>query len=622
MPVLLTLTVITIVSLIISVILCFLFFGRKYTAVHRSLKLSHQMLLTVFLTLTVSGLIAVIFCGVHMSDNTPTPPEDTSATTTAPSSSATTQPTQPTQPTQTEPTVPPTTEPVETFPTLQNVGKTEDSDPQNWDVVWDILSGEQILSDYRRPESITFADPTREPYFALPGISTFRGDNYRTGAAYGTVNLTAQQLSKVWGRDISYLKKGTGSGNWTGSGWTGQPLIVQWDDQTKQIMNLYPEKKAKEDLVEVIYATLDGHIYFYDLDDGTYTREPMNVGMAFKGAGSLDPRGYPILYVGAGDKTAKGKQPRMFVISLIDCTVMYEYGNADEQRHRNWIAFDSAPLVDAETDTLIWPGESGVLYTIQLNTAYDPESGTLSVDPGNIIRTRYTTSLDRTLGYEASSIIVENYIYIADNGGMLFCVDLNTMDLVWAQNTKDDNNATPAFEWGDDGIGYLYCATSMQYSSGSVYMYKINAATGEIIWETEFDNVYYDYSVSGGVLSSPVLGKKGSALEGMIIYSIAKTPGAYNGLLVALDTDTGEIIWESSLNNYCWSSPVAVYSDAGEAYLVLCDSAGNVMLLDPLTGQGISSINVGSNIEASPAIFNDMLVIGTRGQQVFGIRLS
>jgi hypothetical protein len=30
--------------------------------------------------------------------------------------------------------------------------------------------------------------------------------------------------------------------------------------------------------------------------------------------------------------------------------------------------------VDTETDTLIYPGENGILYLIKLNTQYDPEN--------------------------------------------------------------------------------------------------------------------------------------------------------------------------------------------------------------------------------------------------------
>ena len=42
--------------------------------------------------------------------------------------------------------------------------------------------------------------------------------------------------------------------------------------------------------------------------------------------------------------------------------------------------FDGSALVDAETDTLIYPGENGILYLIRLNTKYDLNSGTLSID--------------------------------------------------------------------------------------------------------------------------------------------------------------------------------------------------------------------------------------------------
>ena len=70
--------------------------------------------------------------------------------------------------------------------------------------------------------------------------------------------------------------------------------------------------------------------------------------------------------------------------------------------------------------------------------------------------------------------------------------------------------------------------------------------------------------VSGGVLGSPVLGKYGTNLEGLVIYPIAKINGYSKGLLVALDTETGEVVWEETMSRYSWSSPVALYDDNGE----------------------------------------------------------
>ena len=499
---------------------------------------------------------------------------------------------------------------------------TDTSNPENWGIQWEVIQNGSIVDSYTREESISFGDSSA--YTDLEGIVTFRGDNYRSGATYGTANITKETLSALWSSNIGSFN------GWPGSGWTGQPLIVRWSEDMKQIMNLYPEKKAKEGLVEVIYATLDGYVYFYDLDDGSYTRDKLWVGMNFKGAGSLDPRGYPLMYVGSGDY-ASGKTPRMYIISLIDGSILYERSGSDSFTLRSdWSAFDSSPLVDAETDTLIWPGESGILYTIKLNTQFDAAAGTISIEPEETVKCRYTTSRSGSgkywLGYEPSAVIVDRYLYISENGGMFFCIDLDTMELVWAQDTKDDSNSTPVFQWDESGeTGYIYTAPSLHWtangsSQGNLSVYKLNAKTGEIVWEYKYD-CHTVSGVSGGVQSTPLLGKAGTDLEGLVFYSIARTPNAYNGVLVALDTETGEVVWEKSMDNYTWSSPTAVYGESGKSYIVICDSVGNVSLLEGSTGKVLSTVNIGSNVEASPAVFGNIVVVGTRGQKIYGLKV-
>lgn len=495
----------------------------------------------------------------------------------------------------------------------------DSSDPKNWNIKWEIITGGSIVNSYNREDPISFGAP--DDYFALPGIATFRGNNFRNSPVYGTTSLSENTLTKAWGRDVGSLN------GWPGCGWTGQPLMVQWDAETKAIMNMYQSKIEKEGLVEVIYATLDGYIYFYDLEDGSYTRDPINVGMNFKGAGALDPRGYPLMYVGSGDYL-NGKTPRMYIISLIDGKILYEYSGADAFSQRSWAAFDSSPLVDAKTDTLIWPGESGLLYTFKLNTNFDKSAGTLTIAPEDMVKTRYTTGRSNGntywIGYEPSAVIVDRYLYISENGGMFFCIDLDTMELIWAQDTRDDSNSTPVFEWNVTDGGYLYTAPSLHWTnkdgSGYICIYKLDAKTGEIVWEQRFDCYTYD-GVSGGVQSSPLLGKPGTELEGLILYTVARCPNFSDGKLVALDTQTGDIVWEKYMNYYAWSSPVAVYDDAGKANIIICDSVGNMSMLDS-KGNTLTTIGLGSNIEASPAVFNDTLVVGTRGGQVYGIKIK
>ena len=90
------------------------------------------------------------------------------------------------------------------------------------------------------------------------------------------------------------------------------------------------------------------------------------------------------MYVGAGYNSDEGTA-RVFVVNLLDCGVMYTFGDNDEFSLRGSLSFfDGSALVDAETDTLIYPGENGIVYLIKLNTNYDQNIavGTLSIHPG------------------------------------------------------------------------------------------------------------------------------------------------------------------------------------------------------------------------------------------------
>lgn len=509
-----------------------------------------------------------------------------------------------------------TTEPVPTTtaePTLPpfEPGKTSLSDPANWNFTWEILVDKEQVDSYTREEPIFFESGD---YFALPGVASFRGGNYRTDASYGTADITQKTISQVYKGEVGYLS----DPEWIGCGWTGQPLVVQWDAETRAIMNLYDEKKEKDGLVELIYAKMDGRIHFYDMEDGSQTRKPVKLGMVFKGSGALDPRGYPLMYVGAG--LAQGsKLQRLFVVSLIDGSILYEYCGRDNTAYRKWSAFDSSPLVDAETDTLIWPCENGQLYTFKLNTVYDKEAGTISVTPDAPVKTRYKDDYfeqDRYLGYEGSVTAVENYLYIGDNAGMFQCIDINTMELVWAQDIVDDVNATAAFEWTDDGRGYLYVGPSKDYSNdgkkkGDLPICKIDAQTGEIIWQHIVNCGTYD-GCAGGTMGSPLLGRKGTTLEGIVIFAMARTPGAWDSVIYALDTETGEVIWEYETKDYTWSSPVGIYGKDGTGYLFQVDNEGRCYLMDGATGQVLNTFELNAHIEASPVVFGNLVAIGTR----------
>ena len=486
-----------------------------------------------------------------------------------------------------------------------------------------IMVDGEVVEQYESDYEINFDLPER--YTELEGIVTFRGDNFRSGAAYGTAAVSSKTLTKAWSKSTSGLSDSDGI-YWSGSGWTGQPLIVKWPEATrKNISAMYDWAREKEGLVEVIYATLDGHVYFYELTSGEYTREPLNLGFNYKGAGALDPRGYPILYVGSGVDSVNGRS-RVKVVNLIDNSVMFEFGHNETFANRGWHMFDSSPLVSAETDQLIYPGENGILYIIHLNTKYNEQTGELSVDPDNIVKWKYNGVRSGSrywLGVESSAAIINNYIFLADNGGNLMCLDLNTLELVWVQDVLDDTNCSPVVDV-ENGHPYIYRSTSFHngwrsYSTAAIPIFKIDAETGEIVWRTDY-TCYTVQDLSGGVQGTIAVGK--NKLSDMIFVPIARTPGASSGTLAALKKDTGEVVWERETSMYSWSSPVDFYDADGNGYLLYCNSGFNMFLIDGKTGEQLDYMNLGGNIEASPAMYGNYAVVGTRAMRTYCIQVG
>ena len=503
---------------------------------------------------------------------------------------------------------------------------TESTAPSNYIQTTEINIDGTTLTDplsYKPDQEISFGKGSE--YTDVDGIVTFRGNNFRDNPVYGTADMKKNKLTSLWSAKTSSITYN--GATWSGSGWTGQPLIMKWPKKVKKVMNMYDWAKEKDDLVEVIYACMDGYVYFLDLETGEATRDTLNLGFTFKGSGALDPRGYPILYVGAGYDSNQGTA-RVFVVNLLDCSVMYTFGNNDPFSLRGALSyFDSSPLVDADTDTLIYPGENGILYLIRLNTQYDQESGTLSINPDHIVKWHYygnrTSVASYWLGMEDSAAVYGGYLFVTDNGGNLMCLNLNTLQLVWAQDTLDDSNSTPVLSIEDDHL-YLYVSTSFRLgwrssSSAEVPIWKIDAQNGHIIWKTSYE-CYSDDGVSGGVQSTIALGKK--KLSDYIYVTVAKTGAQYDGVLTCLDKKTGEVKWEHKAY-YAWSSPVCVYNSDGSGKVLYCSCGGKAYLLDGNSGKLLDENEISSGaIEASPAIYNDYMVVGTRDCRICGLKLE
>ncbi len=520
-----------------------------------------------------------------------------------------------------------------------------------------VMDGDSEVSSYSRPEPITFG--AGDEYTALEGLITFRGNNYRNISSWGTATINDETLSFMRAKDTTYI------GNWGGSGWTGQPLIVKWPAELREKMtSLYDPFRTKENFTEVILCTLDGRIYFMDLETGDKTRDYIEIGAPTKGTASIDPRGYPIIYVGQGlqsdgdDNHCANMYMRAF--SLIDGKKLMESGYASEDpfAYRYWQAYDSSPLVDAETDTLIWPGENGVLYTFKLNSDYDATTGSVTMDYNPAaVKYRYTspanvsreTEKGGRWGIEDSAVAWRNYLFFTDNAGILQCVDLNTMQAVYAIDVGNDSDVTMVLEEvPTEQKVYLYTGSeydddvaNTEPGNGPCYARKIDAMTGKVLWEVPF-TADSSSNVDGGILSAPVLGREGTTLEGLVIYNatVIVEGDSVKSELIAFDTETGAVVWKYDMNTANWSpsSPVAVYSDKTDAngktigYIVQCDYTSDIALLrvdgntytetDVLNINEATQVESGNNFEATPAIYGNTLVVGSRSGHIFFVKIS
>lgn len=460
---------------------------------------------------------------------------------------------------------------------------------------------------------IYFKDSSK--YNEIAGITTFRGNNYRDGAFYGTLDVKDKRLSKVWTATIGQTD------NWTGVGWNGQPSIVKWNDNVKAQMNLYDEFKSKKDFVEVIYGTLDSNVHFYDLETGAQTRPSIKVSSSIKGSITVDPRGYPLLYVGQGINEVSGESVSVgyHIFSLITGKELYFINGRDKFAYIGWGAFDGNPLIDKENDTLILPGENGLIYIVKLNTNYDKLAGTISINP---VTTRYRYTVNgKAGGMENSITIYKNYAYFANNNGNVQCLDLTTLTPIWNHDIIDDCDSTIGLEEENDSI-MLYIGNEVdrrKQKSPSIVR-KINGRTGNTLWEYTCDCMF-DANVNGGVLSSPVIGK--GKISNLVIYNFSKVNTLRDGKMVALNKKDGSVVWEKDMPYYSWSSPTAIYSNDGTPYIIFCNSNGQVLLIDALTGETIYTLNSGGgNFEGSPAIYNNKIIIGSRGKRIYCIEIK
>ncbi|XXF79783.1 PQQ-binding-like beta-propeller repeat protein [Myxococcaceae bacterium GXIMD 01537] len=456
-----------------------------------------------------------------------------------------------------------------------------------------------------------------ERYSDIPGVFTFRGGPTRTGGAWGTCPVRERKLEVAWTATTS-----EGRAPWFGgAGWTGQPAIVQWPDVMRHSMTRLGPRRFERGLVEVIQGSLDGSVYFLDLRTGRPTRPALRTGNPIKGSVSLDPRGYPLLFVGQG--IPQSRPIGLHVYSLISHEEVFFLPGRDKASPRSgWGAFDSSGLLNRSTDSYVVGGENGLFYALRLNTDFDSIDLTLKLRP-EVLRYRYAPPGRAHYGIENSFSVVGNLAFFADNGGIVQALDLRTFQPLWAFAAGDDTDASIAVEMEEERP-VLYTGSEVDKTGprGNAWLRKLDGLTGRVLWERPYACQGANgppKKIDAGVFATPLVGTEDVA--GLVVFTLSRCPDFTGGLIVALDKATGEEVWRRPLRHYSWSSPTACHDGQGHTFLLQGDIGGEVHLLDARNGEVLDSVRLNGGIEASPALFGDMAVLATRGHWIHGLRL-
>ena len=454
-------------------------------------------------------------------------------------------------------------------------------------------------------------DNLADLYTGTPGIFAFRANARRNADMHGTVKGTPSEIVVDWTFDTDMDNRTSGSSRgWGGgSGWTGQPVYVEWPDSMIQ------RYKSKGHLLdgfsgkEIIVGSLAGRLYFIDFETGKASRQSVNVHNPIKGSISMDPSLNGNIYVGQG---IPNERPFGSLVVNLDSHDVTDTFGEDRNAPRQWGAYDSSAIRAGQF--LFRPGENGVLYKFTVEPGKQKLHSTMS----------YTVPSGGP-GMEASMSVYRNYGYTADNHGYIVCTNLNTMKPVWVYNIGDDTDSSPLLEV-EDGVPYIYTGSEVdRTSTGKTRFVKLNALNGDVVWERELDAKRWNLSgtnrhFDGGFYATTLPGS--GNCKDLIFNHLVKNERGQNGAFIAMDRKTGQVKYETPTKHYAWSSPVGFLNEKDEMYILGADCAGNMYIFNGADGKILATKQVGHNFESSPVVSGNSAVVGSRGSSIYRVSLK
>ncbi len=408
------------------------------------------------------------------------------------------------------------------------------------------------------------------PWSAMvPGVLTFLGNPSRSFNGSGPLPADPRVIDR-------YVPAGSGAVP------SSQTLVAERKDRTWAIT-----------------AGLDGKVGFTDADTGEQLLSPLETSRPIRATPTLDPDGYPLLYIGGDDGVLRvvaldrGGTPDV-LWSLRSTSV------SPSQWGTDW---NGSPLISG--DRLVVAGGNSNLHVIKLNRSMD-ESGRVRVRPkleANIPTWDDELSAvlgDRQTGVDASIAMDGSIAWVVNGGGLLTGWDLSPLDRggqptrvlrFWAGDTVKTSLTL-------DETGAIYLATTGHRGNGRakelgrVMKLDPKLPNDPLVWSST------DAGLSeAGVVGAPVV------TAGLVVVV------GEGGELVGFDRASGQVLWIRQIQAPARATPVMV-DDA--MVLGSCDGLVRAWNLSSDGPEERWSVNVGGCVEAPVTAWKGRLFVPQR----------
>ncbi len=449
------------------------------------------------------------------------------------------------------------------------------------------------------PTSSAAATSTTAPakVAGTDGLLTFRGNPTRTFYGTGAMPRRPEVLWKFPDGDpmCSFSIDGSGETKWCGTGWTGQPAVVERKGETW-----------------VVFGAYDRAVHFLDGDTGRRLLPDFVTGDLIKGSVTFDPDGYPLVYTGSRDNhyrviaVDRAAPEELWRLSANDVTPVLW--------NNDW---DGSGLV--HDGYLYEGGENSQFHVVELNRSYAGD-GKVTVDPELAFNapgwdSELLSQLpDKNVSIESSVAMWKGVVYFANSGGLVQGWDVSKVasgepaERVFRYWMGDDVDATVVVD--DEGMLYVAAEWERHLPRGREVgqLVKLDPSKDDpLVWSVD-DQVPGVGRVDGvaGMWATPAV------YEDLIV---AATDG---GRVIGVDRATGDVRWTKNLPHPVWQSPVVVDDVLvqGDCHGVLHGYDLRDTKVDP---PELWTVTVPGCIESTPAVWKGRIYFGTREGHFYAV---